>query len=264
MSGRTTVPQHPGKHDAPAVLAATDHLERLDRSFPPPPDAVVLAFRSSLVAAVARRTERRHAFAGGNLYVPPGGRVGVLGDFGFGAPVAASLVEYLAELGVEAVAVLGGAGGLQPDLGGGEVLVIESAIRDEGVSHHYLEPARTVAATPALVEGFERELAAAPVRYRVGTTWTTDAIFRETVPKSSATPPRASSPSRWRSRPSSRWPPSADWTPVRSWRPSTRSGARSGSSASRVSGGSNDCCRPSSTRSWRTRRDGRGSPGRPE
>ena len=178
-----TVPQHPGKLGAPAVLTPADHLERIDWAFPPLPEAVVLAFQSSLVSAVARRAERRHAFAGGNLYVLRDGRVGVLGDFGFGAPVAASLVEYLAELGVGTVAVLGGAGGLQPDLGGEEALVVEAAIRDEGISHHYLEPARTVAATPALVEAFERELAASAAAHRVGTTWTTDAIFRETVPE---------------------------------------------------------------------------------
>ena len=178
-----TVPQHPEKHGAPAVLTPADHLERLERTIGDLPEAVVLAFQSSLVDAVARRADRRRAFGPGNLYDLRGGRVGVLGDFGFGAPTAASLVEYLAELGVETVAILGGGGGLQPDLHGEEALVIEAAIRDEGVSHHYLEPARTVAATPALVERFERTFAEAPVEYRVGTAWTTDAIFRETVPE---------------------------------------------------------------------------------
>lgn len=182
MSGRTTVPQHPGKHDAPAVLAATGHLERLDRSFPPP-DAVVLAFRSSLVAAVARRTERRHAFAGGNLYVLPGTASASWGTSASARRSPPRSWSTSRNSAWRRSPYSTGAGGLQPDLDGGEALVIESAIRDEGVSHHYLEPARTVAVTPALVEGFERELAAVPVRYRVGTTWTTDAIFRETVPE---------------------------------------------------------------------------------
>jgi uridine phosphorylase len=178
-----TVSQYSEKRGEPAVLTAADHLDRRDRELPALPEAVVLAFQPSLVKAVARRADRRHAFAGGNLYVLREGRVGVLGDFGFGAPVAAALVEYLAELGVGTVTILGGGGGLQPDLHGEEALVVEAAIRDEGVSHHYLEPARSVEATPALVERFKRAFADAPVDHRVGTAWTTDAIFRETVPE---------------------------------------------------------------------------------
>jgi uridine phosphorylase len=57
----------------------------------------------------------------------------------------------------------------------------EVAIRDEGVSHHYLHPEEPALADPWLVDRIESALAAARLRPRRGITWTIDAIYRETV-----------------------------------------------------------------------------------
>lgn len=180
-----TVPTYADKHGEPAVLTPERHLR--DRDLDPDrlPDAIVLTYQSSVLEAAADAAVATDPLTFATMHVleSNGDRVGVIGDFGVGAPVTALVVEVLAALGVDTVLVLGGAGAIQPDISGEEALVIEDAIRDEGVSHHYLEPARTVAATPAVVDALERALDDAGIDHRAGRTWTTDALYRETVPE---------------------------------------------------------------------------------
>jgi uridine phosphorylase len=59
-------------------------------------------------------------------------------------------------------------------------VLIDRALRDEGTSYHYLPPARYAEADPGLVEAAERALADARFAVVRGSTWTTDAPFRET------------------------------------------------------------------------------------
>jgi uridine phosphorylase len=60
---------------------------------------------------------------------------------------------------------------------------VSSAVRDEGTSYHYLAPARTVATDPAVVSAIEDVLRRSGVPFTTGTTWTTDAAYRETKEK---------------------------------------------------------------------------------
>ena len=77
-----------------------------------------------------------------------GGRVGVLTSFGMGAPVMAAEAEELIALGARRLIAFGPAGGLQPDLPSGTVVVVDGAIRDEGTSRHYLPPGDGVVRRP--------------------------------------------------------------------------------------------------------------------
>jgi len=65
----------------------------------------------------------------------------------------------------------------------GEVVVPTTAVRDEGTSYHYLPPGREVEASPRAVEAIERVLGSRGVPYRLGKTWTTDALYRSTPDK---------------------------------------------------------------------------------
>ena len=53
--------------------------------------------------------------------------------------------------------------------------------RDEGTSHHYLEPSVFSYASAELTERAKRSLDKIQTPYTVGTSWTVDAPFRETV-----------------------------------------------------------------------------------
>jgi uridine phosphorylase len=59
-------------------------------------------------------------------------------------------------------------------------ILIETALRDEGTSYHYLPPSEFSFAPGRLVEAIEGAFAGLRVRVERGATWTTDAPFRET------------------------------------------------------------------------------------
>ncbi len=99
---------------------------------------------------------------------------------GVGAPLAAGIVEEVAALGVRTFVACGGAGALVDDLALGHVMVVTSALRDEGTSLHYMSPSRIIDADPDGVRVLEETLRALGVDYFLGRTWTTDALFRET------------------------------------------------------------------------------------
>lgn len=183
------LPQYDDKHDADAHLTPDRMVRdrRLDVSIDPVPETVVLTYQPRFFDYV-RTEEADGHLAEGFRYellslAGTDGRVGVVGSFGIGGPATAVVVEQLATYGVERFCILGASATLQPDVTGDHAVVVERAVRDEGTSHHYVEPARHAGADPGLVAALEDALAAHERPARTGTTWTTDAFFRETVPE---------------------------------------------------------------------------------
>jgi uridine phosphorylase len=180
-------PNVPEKYDADPVVTpgrqADYRDERTDDDAAAAPDAVVLCYSRGLMEYVAdeyvHETVDRYY---GDCYVlnDTGDRVGVLGNFGIGAPTAAMLVEELVADGVEAVLSVGFAGVLDADIGMGEFVVPDRAIRDEGTSHHYRPSEKHAHPTADLRDATTDLLAARDEPHHVGGTWTTDAIYRET------------------------------------------------------------------------------------
>ncbi len=99
---------------------------------------------------------------------------------GVGAPLAAGWLEELIAMGARRVVVAGGAGGLVPSLTLGHVVVPTAAVRDEGTSHHYAPASRLIEPTADAIEAITRTLERNGVPFVAGTTWTTDALYRET------------------------------------------------------------------------------------
>jgi uridine phosphorylase len=102
---------------------------------------------------------------------------------GVGAPIAASLLEETIAFGCRKFIVCGGCGVLEQEIALGHLVVLSGAVRDEGVSYHYLPPGREVLAQELGVAALEATLARRGLPYRVGKTWTTDAPYRETRAK---------------------------------------------------------------------------------
>jgi hypothetical protein len=94
---------------------------------------------------------------------------------GVGAPLAGALLKEAIAMGCRAFVVCGRAGVPRSDLVLGHLIVVDSALRDEGTSHHYLPAGRHVDADPAAVEVLTRLLDERSVAYQTGRVWTTDA-----------------------------------------------------------------------------------------
>lgn len=62
----------------------------------------------------------------------------------------------------------------------GEIIIPVAAVRDEGVSYHYLEPSREVECNKEAVQIVTSSLEQMEVPFTTGKTWTTDAFYRET------------------------------------------------------------------------------------
>ena len=99
---------------------------------------------------------------------------------GVGAPLAAAFVEEMRGLGVTTFVACGGAGALRDELALGHVMIVDSALRDEGTSFHYAAPSRVINADPLGVEVLESTLNQRGVTHFKGRAWTTDGFFRET------------------------------------------------------------------------------------
>jgi uridine phosphorylase len=102
---------------------------------------------------------------------------------GIGAALGAASLEELIALGCQKFIACGGAGVLNREIAVGHVIVPTSAVRDEGVSYHYLPANREIAANQRAVAAIKRTLRAHRVPFIAGKTWTTDGLYRETITK---------------------------------------------------------------------------------
>lgn len=99
---------------------------------------------------------------------------------GVGAPIGAGLLEEAIAYGCKKFIVCGGCGVLKRDFLVGNLIIVDSAIRDEGVSYHYIAPAREIRVDQKVVFLMEQTLTSLGYPYVIGKTWTTDAPYRET------------------------------------------------------------------------------------
>lgn len=95
---------------------------------------------------------------------------------GLCSPLSAVVMEELIAFGCRKFIACGSAGVLDSSLAKGTVVVPSAAIRDEGTSYHYIPPGREIAVKPEIVAIIESVLKTPGVKYRVGKTWTTDAV----------------------------------------------------------------------------------------
>jgi uridine phosphorylase len=97
-----------------------------------------------------------------------------------GAPMASAFLEIAIGLGCKKFVAYGGAGVLDREILVGDLIVPTAAVRDEGVSYHYVAPGREIDVDKETVDAIATTLKDHGERYRIAKTWTTDAIFRET------------------------------------------------------------------------------------
>ena len=97
-----------------------------------------------------------------------------------GAASAGSFIENLVAWGGRHFVFCGSCGVLRHDIADGHLILPTAAVRDEGLSYHYLPPSDEVELSPACVEAARQAMEALGLPYVEGKTWTTDGFFRET------------------------------------------------------------------------------------
>jgi len=102
---------------------------------------------------------------------------------GVGASQTAATLEEVIAFGCDKFIACGGCGVLAKDIAVGRLIVVDSAIRDEGVSYHYLPPSREIQANGVALKSIVDVMSARGVPHLIGKTWTTDAPYRETAGK---------------------------------------------------------------------------------
>ena len=109
-----------------------------------------------------------------------GRTVGIIGR-AVGAPFAVLVAEQLVAAGCRLIVSLSSAGQIVPAGRPPYFVLIERAFRDEGTSHHYGGISTYADADPVLIAAVRQAMAQNELPVRVGSSWTTDAPFRETA-----------------------------------------------------------------------------------
>ena len=177
-------PQHEDKHHFDSLVRPAAVIARYleDDTLVRPP-AIIISY-SGVVAALLE--ERGFVRRGGypqpwhHLWLRDGdASLGVVEGFGYGAPGAAIVLEELIALGATRFVNLGIAGALPREVSFGDLVLCTKALRDEGVSHHYVAPARFAHSAEAPRQALGDTLTRHGQRYIEGPVWTIDALFRE-------------------------------------------------------------------------------------
>jgi uridine phosphorylase len=182
-------PLHPEKWRDPSVSGPESFLGaalKMGWDPGPPPIATVFTYDPSLTAHVRAQSERFRtapnlAGNGSSFALGPPESPIWLSCTGVGPAACSMELENLEFLGCRQFVSIGIAGSLDPSLKIGDLVLLTSALRDDGLSQHYLEPARYATPSAPLTERLRRALHAAGETFVEGSTWTTPTPNRATA-----------------------------------------------------------------------------------
>ena len=97
-----------------------------------------------------------------------------------GAPACVGSFEDLIPMGAKRIILLGNCGVLDKSIEDCGIIIPTRAIRDEGTSYHYVPSADYIDVNKKYIPEFIEVLNECGYPYVTGTTWTTDAFYRET------------------------------------------------------------------------------------
>jgi uridine phosphorylase len=168
-----------------AVIEPSREIEPIDV-----PECCVLCFFQEVIdrlrdeRAARLVTEMRSEIGVHPLYdVDVEGRRLAVFHPGIGGPLAGALLEESIALGCRKFIACGSCGVLDREIAAGHIVVPTSAVRDEGMSYHYLPPGREAEPDPCALKAVLATLKERGADYLQAKTWTTDAFYRETPDK---------------------------------------------------------------------------------
>lgn len=158
---------------------ASGHIESVQV-----PKTVLVCYQQSTMQYLLKKyPEFQPSSAVPHFYTLDNGQVGILGDWGVGAPGLAIKMEELVVLGAKRFIAVGTAGGLMNEHQIADFVFCPSALAEDGVAHLYLPSnQQSIAADYAMLsewKSFAKENALP--EFQPAMAWSFSALFRETV-----------------------------------------------------------------------------------
>ncbi len=177
-------PDEPSVFEPAALLREARRQKGLAAVTVPPicildPDGDIV--RRLKKSGVAKRVDSWPCYHTDLYGFPLAGRTAGIVACAVGAPFAVLVAEELFACGCRILISLTSAGQIVPVASPPYFVVIDRALRDEGTSYHYAAPNTFAEAEPQLVATAIQALNVAGITAHVGSSWTTDAPFRETA-----------------------------------------------------------------------------------
>lgn len=168
-----------GKYNLPSIISPVDQTNCKEGELETPA-GIIITYQPSFVKQILASQGDKPEVSMDNFY-----RLKEAGDVGivlcaFGASHAAHVMEDLIARGSKKFLNIGIAGAINPGLNFGDIVVCNGAVREEGVSHHYLGPGEYVYPSFEPNNKLKELLKNQKINYHEGTTWTTAMIYRET------------------------------------------------------------------------------------
>lgn len=183
----STIAQEQSPKELTPVTSAKQYVEYLKTIEEVPdyqaPETVIIIFGRSGMERLLAKHDTQNSKLMRQLHVIDDGKLGVVGDFGIGAPAMVHRVEELIALGVKRFILVGLAGSLTNDLSIGDYALCTQALSEDGVGHLYMPPGEKFSsATPALREAWSRFIGKhhpSHPKFHSVSSWSFPVIFRE-------------------------------------------------------------------------------------
>lgn len=161
-----------------AYKKANDHIENFSV-----PHTVLICYQKSSMNFLLTNGHQLTAVASfPGLYLLKNTGVGVLGEWGFGAPALAVKIEQLIVLGVKQFVAVGTAGTLLNSHKVGDFILAPQALAEDGVAHLYLKSSSFSQADTTLISHWELFSNKHKLpQFNCSSTWSFSAIYRETL-----------------------------------------------------------------------------------
>jgi uridine phosphorylase len=180
-----SIPIYKKKYNSKAVLTPKKFLEyrkkRNQMANIKIPKLAILCYNSNFIKDIKKRYNTEMIkWPTAKAYYIKDYDVLVLSEFGIGSPSTAMLLEDLIAYGIKNFITIGNAGGISDKVKVGDIILCDKAIRDEGVSYHYIKDSMYAYPRKGFFNKVKKHLDK-DFEYKIGASWTHDVFYRETI-----------------------------------------------------------------------------------
>lgn len=173
---KMSFPKFKNKHLEKALFEPQDFINYKKFSKRKLPKKYIITYQTSALNYFKRKYHPKKIEIYSLLTIYRYKDIGFIKMKGVGSPHSAGILEELIALGGKEFLNIGTAGGLQHE----GIFLCNKALRDEGTSYHYIPHGDYSHPDKSLTKKLGKAIEKQGLEYYRGTTWTTDAPYRET------------------------------------------------------------------------------------